>query len=291
VLLTQALLDVSKRLRVRRFIHLSSAFCSGYVDGLIREELHATPAVEPSPYTSSKREAERMVARSGLPYLIIRPSIVIGDSRDGHYSGKLSGLYQIWWAAKRYLFNRQTSAMHAVAPDIPLHVIHQDAFQSGFLGAYRHLPDGSIIHLVSRTQTLPTVRQVCDALITQYMPHRGIRYYERLSDIPTDPIGRNMRHFISAVRANLEISSHRWLFESRSIEHLRAIGIPHADASIHTVSICQDRFLSPSQRFSPGLFTTNAPSRRSVGDPPWRAEGGPPRNQRTFALVEPKPCR
>jgi nucleoside-diphosphate-sugar epimerase len=249
VLLTRALLDVSKRLRVNRFIHLSSAFCSGYVEGLIREELHATPATEPSPYMASKREAEMMVATSGLPYLIIRPSIVIGDSRDGHYSGKLSGLYQIWWAAKRYLSHRQTSVIHAVAPDIPLHVVHQDAFQSGFLGACRHLPDNSIIHLVSRDAILPTVRQVCDTLVAQHLANREIRYYERLSEIPTDEIDRNMRRFITAVATNLDICSHRWLFESRWIEHLRSMGIPLADASIHTVSTCQDRFLSPSQRF------------------------------------------
>ena len=248
VLLTKAFLDVSQRLRVRRFIHLSSAFCSGYVDGLIREALHATPSAEPSPYTSSKREAEKMVAESGLPYLIVRPSIVIGDSRDGRYSGKLSGLYQIWWAARRYLTNGHTSVIHAVAPDIPLHVIHQDAFQCGFVGAYRHLPDNSIIHVVSREQTLPTVRQICDALVAKYLPHRGIRYYEQLSQIATDGIDRNMRQFIAAVRTNLEICSHRWLFDSGSIESLRVTGAPFTDASMHTVSICQDRFLSPLQQ-------------------------------------------
>lgn len=244
---TSDLLEVSKHLRVRRFVHLSSAFCSGYVDGLIREELHASPGAEPSPYTSSKREAEMMVAGSGLPYLIVRPSVVIGDSRDGYYSGKLSGLYQIWWAAKRYLSNRPASVIHALAPDIPLQVIHQDAFQSGFLGAYRHLPDNSIIHLVSRPHTLPAVRQICDTLIANYLPHRGIRYYDRLSEIPMDEIDRPMRQFISAVRTNLEICSCSWLFESRSIESLRDMGIRFTDASIHTVTTCQDRFLSPSR--------------------------------------------
>jgi len=242
IVLTQALLEAGRRLGVRRFIYLSSAFCSGYVDGVVRERLHTEPSDDPCPYTASKREAEMLVADSGLPYLLVRPSIVIGDSRDGRYPGKLSGLYQLLWAAKRYLFGR-TPVLHAAAPRVPLQVLHQDAFQAGFLGAYRHLPDGSIIHLVSREEILPTVRQLWEAVTSHHMPDCNIHYYEHPSEIPLEECAENVRQFWSAVRTNMEICSHRWRFESTAIESLRASDGPFADASPATVAMCYERFL------------------------------------------------
>jgi len=242
VLLTEELLDAGRRLGVRRFIYLSSAFCSGYVEGVVRERLHIEPGDDPCPYTASKRDAEMLVAGSGLPYLMVRPSIVIGDSRTGRYPGKLSGLYQLLWAAKRYLFGR-TPVLHAAAPAVPLQVLHQDAFQAGFLGAYRHLPDGSIVHLVSRDERLPTVRQLWDAVTSHHLPDCEMRYYEHPSDVPMKECPSNVRQFWSAVRTNMEICSHRWRFESTALDSLKAKGLSFADASPPTVAMCYERFL------------------------------------------------
>ena len=242
VRLTEELLEAGRRLGVRRFIYLSSAFCSGYVDGVVGEHLHAGPGTDPCPYTASKRETELLVARSGLPYLMVRPSIVIGDSRDGCYTGKLSGLYQLLWAAKRYLFGRKT-VVHAVTPDVPLPVLHQDAFQAGFLSAYQHSPDNAFIHLVSRDETLPTVHQLWDTIIDRYLTDCDIRYYEHPSEIPMEECDGHARQFWSAVRTNMEICSHRWRFESTALESLRTMGPPFGDASLPTVTMCQDQFL------------------------------------------------
>jgi nucleoside-diphosphate-sugar epimerase len=242
VLLTTELLEAAARLHVRRFVYLSSAFCSGYIDGRVDETLHLRPGVDPCPYTASKRDAERLVAASGLPYVMIRPSIVIGDSRNGRYPGKLSGLYQLWWAARRYLFGRP-AVIHGVAPEIPLHLLHQDAFQAGFLAAYKHLPDNAIIHLVSREETLPTVRQLWSALVARYLPECDSRYYDDPSEIAMEECDGNVRQFLSAVRTNMEICSHRWHFETTALESLRRLGSPFADASQRTAVMCQDRFL------------------------------------------------
>jgi len=59
---------------------ISTAFCSKKYGG----------SVEDSSYLSSKREAEQLVAGSGVDFTIIRPSIVIGHSLSGrtrHYQG------------------------------------------------------------------------------------------------------------------------------------------------------------------------------------------------------------
>jgi len=52
--------------------------------------MHAGDGEDPTEYTRTKRNAEELVATSGVPYLILRPSIVIGDSRDGRYFGTVA---------------------------------------------------------------------------------------------------------------------------------------------------------------------------------------------------------
>src|SRR5215469_774205 len=84
--LTRRIVELSLDVGVERFIYMSTAFSSGYVESPVPEQLHEEPERDPTDYTRTKRAAERVVAASGLPYLIIRPSIVIGDSRDGHYN-------------------------------------------------------------------------------------------------------------------------------------------------------------------------------------------------------------
>jgi nucleoside-diphosphate-sugar epimerase len=213
----------------------------------VGETLHVRPGVDPCPYTASKRDAERLVAASGLPYLLIRPSIVIGDSRNGRYAGKLAGLYQLLWAARRYLSGRP-SVIHAAAPDAALQLLHQDAFQVGFLAAYKHLPDNAIIHLVSREETLPTVRQLWGALVARYLPECDTRYLDHPSETAPEQSGRNVRQFLTAVRTNAEISSHHWRFESAALDRLRLSGLPFRDASLSTVTMCQDWFMSTPPR-------------------------------------------
>src|SRR5438105_2153191 len=99
--LTAALVRLGQALRVERFEFISTAFSSGYTTGPIAEAPHADAAEDPTEYTRSKRDAERTVIASGLPWVIIRPSVVIGDSRDGRYGGKPYGLYQLWKAAEK----------------------------------------------------------------------------------------------------------------------------------------------------------------------------------------------
>lgn len=58
--------------------HLSTAFAH------LPE--HQKNPRQPNFYEASKAEAEALVRRSGVPYVILRPSVVIGDSNDGRMS-------------------------------------------------------------------------------------------------------------------------------------------------------------------------------------------------------------
>jgi nucleoside-diphosphate-sugar epimerase len=115
VLLTNSMLDLARALHVERFVHISTAYSSGYIAGPVRERLHGEPASDPTEYTRTKRAAERRVAESGVPYLIVRPSVVIGDSRTGCYSGKQTGLFQYWRGWERLVFDHYRPEIHMVA--------------------------------------------------------------------------------------------------------------------------------------------------------------------------------
>lgn len=251
--LTRKLVALAQKARVRRFIYISTAFSSGYIDGPVSEQLHAEPAEDPTDYTRTKRMAEHIVATSGLSYLIIRPSIVIGDSRDGHYSGKRYGLYQLWSGIERLLCREWQPEVHVFAPSRSrANLIHQDAFQSAFIAAHRFLPDNSIVNLVSDNDVAPTSRQLWDTWLDVCNRPRRRIYYEQMADIPMHAIPRAQRALLALASVNLNIISHDWSFDTGCLELLRRRGLDFRDTTLESVEVCQRQFIDQSatiQRF------------------------------------------
>lgn len=251
--LTRRLVELALKAHVRRFVYISTAFSSGYIDTSVLEELHAEPSRDPTDYTRTKRTAEHIVANSGLPYLIVRPSIVIGDSRDGHYSGKRYGLYQLWSGIERLLCREWQPEMHVFAPSRSrANLVHQDAFQNAFLAAYQLLPDDTVMNLVSDDDVAPTSRQLWDTWFDACnRPHRRF-YYERMADIPMHAIPRAQRALLALASVNLNIISHAWSFDTGSLAMLRTRGLDFRDTTLDSVMVCQRQFIDQSatiQRF------------------------------------------
>jgi nucleoside-diphosphate-sugar epimerase len=83
---TRNVISLAKKINVRCFFHISTAYVSGICDGPVQEDglLHS-PTFR-NPYEETKYEAECLIRKSGLPFIIIRPSIIMGDSRTGEIS-------------------------------------------------------------------------------------------------------------------------------------------------------------------------------------------------------------
>jgi nucleoside-diphosphate-sugar epimerase len=118
-----------------RLIYLSTAFVArvGLTRGARGAVTHEA-ASRPEDYLDSKREAEALLQRSGVPLLIVRPSIVIGDSQTGAIA-RYQGMHTI---VRAVLKNRL-----ALAPFLPtsrLDVIPQDLLAS----AVRSLVDSNV---------------------------------------------------------------------------------------------------------------------------------------------------
>ena len=245
--LTSRFLEAARRWQLRRFVYVSTAYCSGYRTGSVPETLHPEPAPthEPTDYTRSKRVAEWRVADSGVPFLIIRPSIVVGDSRTGKYTGKNYGLYQMWRAIEGLLCREYSPVWYTVAPLAALNLVHQDAFQAAFVGMYRSAPPGTIAHLVSDHAMSPTLRDLCLLWADIYRPVE-VHAYAHIDDVPLRSLPSRQRRFLELAAKNLEIATHPWVFETGVMDGLRAAGLVFADATLETITHCQARYVEGS---------------------------------------------
>ena len=85
---------------LRLFVHFSTAFVSGTLLGRVQEQ--SEPKSFFNAYEASKYECEQCIKSYDVPFLILRPSIVVGDSKTGftqHYRVFYSML-RVWLAGK-----------------------------------------------------------------------------------------------------------------------------------------------------------------------------------------------
>lgn len=246
--LTSLLLEFARTRPIDKFVYVSSAFSSGYIDGPIAETIHGEPPSDPNEYTKSKRRTERIVAGSGIPYQIHRPSAVVGRSHDGYYSGKVYGGYQIWSGACRFLCDRYRSELHIVAPEVPINFVHQDAVQAGFYAAFRTLPAGTIVHLVSRQATLPTTRDFWQVWIEACGRPGAVFYYDQIADLDRELLDEQQQLLVEFAESNIEITTHEWQFETGALDGLRRSGLSCPDVTRTSISVCLDWFLARNAR-------------------------------------------
>jgi nucleoside-diphosphate-sugar epimerase len=244
---TRQLLEFAERTAVRRFIYISTAYSSGYIEGSVPEALHTEPERDPTIYTQTKRAAENLVAASPLATLILRPSIVIGHSRTGRYTGKQYGLYQLWSGIERLLSSTWEPDLHALAPTSRVNLLHQDAFQRALLAAREKLPAGAIVNLVSNPKTCPLMRELWDLWMDRVFRPERRYYYEAADDLPVSTMPRRQRALMALASVNIEIAAHDWRFETRGMARL-GLGTSFPDATLDSVATCQDLFVSSSDK-------------------------------------------
>lgn len=86
---TRRMLELAERCRARGgldyFLHVSTSYVAGDFDGVFTERDHDVGQGFRNAYEQSKFEAEALIRRrrTRLPTQVVRPSIVVGDSRSG----------------------------------------------------------------------------------------------------------------------------------------------------------------------------------------------------------------
>jgi len=243
VRLTERMVELARCIQVERFFHLSTAFSSGLINDVIRECLHKQIAVGPTYYMESKRQSEWAVASGGIPYVIIRPGIVIGDSISGAYRGRPLGVYQVWSAGQRYLFSRAIDEVRMPIADTPIPLIHADMFAKAFWLAYAYCRPNSILNIVSPLQGCPTLRDMMELWFEVNGRPESVLYMTKRRYAQSSDLGPAHKAFYRVAGANLAIACHPWYFVS-SVEELgRKHGVALPRTSLASVKTCLRRFL------------------------------------------------
>ena len=105
--------------KLRRFVHISTAYVAGTAKGVVREESPAGTSYS-GYYEESKAEAEKLVRASGVPYTICRPGMIVGDSRTGW----VRNFNTIYYVLKMMLLGKMR--VLPIRPDAPLNIVPGD---------------------------------------------------------------------------------------------------------------------------------------------------------------------
>lgn len=146
--LTRQVIDAVPAAADVRLVHVSTAFVAGKRQGVIREDdagIHPSTTFN-NAYEQSKWEAEQVVRGSKIPWTIVRPSIVVGDSRSG-----FTLHFRVVYSVIR-LWLRDVVPRAPVARDARIDIVPSD-FVAGAIVRVCELPveavSGKVLHLCS----------------------------------------------------------------------------------------------------------------------------------------------
>ncbi len=187
---TRRMLDFAARMRqLRSMAYVGTAYVAGERTGLVRESELAVGQGYRNTYEQTKAEAEALVrSRLGsLPGAILRPSIIVGDSR----TGVTSSFKMMYWPLKIYA--RGLWRTVPGYPDAVLDIVPVD-FVAGAVArlTFDEAALGSTVHLCAGPGGSATIQQVAQ---------RAMEYFNAPEPRYVDP-----KFFFAAVRPLLFLS-------------------------------------------------------------------------------------
>jgi thioester reductase-like protein len=172
---TRRLLDFAAGVRnLRSFAYVGTAYVAGERSGLIREEELLVGQRFRNTYEQTKAEAEALVRSrlSSLPGMILRPSIIVGDSR----TGVTSSFKMMYWPLKIYargLWRTVPGYPNAVLDIVPVDYVAASVahllFDESALG--------QAVHLCAGPKGSATIEEIAQRA-AQYFQARQPRYVD-----------------------------------------------------------------------------------------------------------------
>ncbi len=155
---TRKMLDLAAAMRsLRSFVYVGTAYVAGERTGLVRESELDVGQHFRNTYEQTKAEAEALVrSRLGsLPGVILRPSIIVGDSQ----TGVTSSFKMLYWPLKIYsrrLWRTVPGYPDAVLDIVPVDYVARAVAQL----ACDESALGSTVHLCAGPRGSATIEQV-----------------------------------------------------------------------------------------------------------------------------------
>ncbi|MGA7241568.1 MAG: SDR family oxidoreductase [Terracidiphilus sp.] len=155
---TRRLLDFAAGARqLRSFAYVGTAYVAGERSGLIREGELAFGQSYRNTYEQTKAEAEALVQSrlSSMPGVILRPSIIVGDSR----TGVTSSFKMMYWPLKIYA--RRLWRTVPGYPDAVLDIVPVDFVAAAVARlAFDEAALGNTVHLCAGPRGSATIQQI-----------------------------------------------------------------------------------------------------------------------------------
>jgi thioester reductase-like protein len=157
--------------RLRKFEYVSTVGVAGKRPGALPEIWMDEPRVFHNTYEQAKAEAEEIVrgaiANEGLPVTVHRPSMVIGDSRDGRIIH-----FQIFYFICEFLSGRKTLGLYPDFGEVRLDVIPVDWVAEAIVASSLD-PEtaGRIFHLCGGPELAPRLEDLKANVRTAFKAH------------------------------------------------------------------------------------------------------------------------
>jgi|GEM_PF-1043770 len=201
---------------LKAFIFMSTAFVSGTATGLIKED--AISQAFSNTYEKSKMEAEGCVKASGLPWVILRPSIVVGHSVNG-YVWRMKVIYSVIRVWIRGFVKRAPMDQLARADIVPVDFVSKSTI--ALLGSGELI--GQVLHLCSgrdAPRSLEILKSAARVFGIQNPLTAPLWYARLLSRLPSPRIliGERLASVLEAMRWHLPYLGTR----GREFDTLRA---------------------------------------------------------------------
>jgi long-chain acyl-CoA synthetase len=172
---TRRMLDFAAGMRrLRSLAYVGTAYVAGERTGLVRENELEVGQSYRNTYEQTKAEAEALVrSRLGsLPGVILRPSIIVGDSR----SGVTSSFKMMYWPLKIYA--RRLWRTVPGFPDAVLDIVPVDFVAAAVARlAFDEAAVGSTVHLCAGPRGSATIQQIA-LRAAEYFHVREPRYVD-----------------------------------------------------------------------------------------------------------------
>lgn len=141
---TRRVLDLAERVpSLQKLVHVSTAYVAGTHEGRFHEDDTDRGQGFRNAYEQSKLEAEIMVrSRAHLPATVVRPSIVVGDSKTG-WTAAFNVVYYPLQA-----FARGLATAVPADPEAPVDIVPVDYVADGIVAALR-APGTDTLNLVA----------------------------------------------------------------------------------------------------------------------------------------------
>ena len=226
------------------FLHVSTAYVCGQRNGSIGEDDPVPASGFANGYEASKAAGEALVAASGLPWAIARPSVVVGDSRNGDIR-----TFDTIYAAFKLIAEGRVRHM-AATTDATIDFVPIDHVAAGLVALAENMSaaNGGRYHLVS-AQPVPVATFAAaigaypqfnaptlvapDGFDPAALPPLERRLYARVAGLYSSYFQRDPRFDDSRLRALAGISCPPTGFEylRRLIDHCIAVGFLQASRS------------------------------------------------------------